>query len=207
VSRLRRAADRIREEVSLAQVLQDYGYEVYPEYGEREQQFSCDLHGDGSDNTPSARYYPESEQFFCFACGQSRDSIALVREKEGLSFWQAVKKLEKSYGLQPLPWEPPEEERTTKTVVAEALDATITAEQMIERTERLLLLTTQERSLPPTSCAKLWEAYDKTRLSYEAGGQQAQVRVIMHKIIHTTKEALRKTRSPDGPVRSVRGTK
>ena len=99
MGRAREAADRIRAEVPIVDVLYDYGYRVHPDGEDREQQFSCDLHGDGSDTKPSARVYPESASFHCFACGRSRDAITLVREKEGVEFWQAVKMLEAKHNL------------------------------------------------------------------------------------------------------------
>ena len=65
--RLKRRVARIRKAISLARVLEDYGYEVRAYDSDREQQFSCDLHGDGMDNTPSARVYPDN-WFYCFGC-------------------------------------------------------------------------------------------------------------------------------------------
>lgn len=90
-------AERIRNHVRIAQVLYDYGYNVQPV--DREQQFSCDLHGDGRDSKPSARVYPDSGSFHCFACGMSRDAISLVKEKEGVEFKEACTFLEAKYGL------------------------------------------------------------------------------------------------------------
>lgn len=65
MSRAKQRADRIREEVEIVQVLADYGYHVSAHGGDREQQFSCDLHGDGSDSKPSARAYPSSNSWYC----------------------------------------------------------------------------------------------------------------------------------------------
>ena len=75
-------AQRIKELIPIEQVLSDYGYAVHSDLGEREQQFSCDLHGDGSDNRPSARVYPETSSWYCFACSKARDAIATAQEKE-----------------------------------------------------------------------------------------------------------------------------
>jgi len=65
MSRARQAADRIREEIPIARVLADYGYNIHGDGGDREQQFQCDLHGDGQDNKPSARVYPDSDSWYC----------------------------------------------------------------------------------------------------------------------------------------------
>ena len=59
MSRLKERIARIREEIPIATVLAHYGYRVRDDGGEREQQFPCDLHGDGQDNTPSARAYDD----------------------------------------------------------------------------------------------------------------------------------------------------
>ena len=79
MGRAKDAADRIRAEVPIVDVLYGYGYAVHPDGEDREQQFSCDLHGDGADTKPSARVYPDGGSFHCFACGRSRDAITLVR--------------------------------------------------------------------------------------------------------------------------------
>ena len=141
MGRAKAAADRIRAEVPIVDVLYEYGYHVHPDGEDREQQFSCDLHGDGADTKPSARVYPDSASFHCFACGRSRDAITLVREKEGIDFWPAVKALEARYGLDPLPWEGPEEPRKDKAVhkINEALEHTTeTTEQVLNRVSRII---------------------------------------------------------------------
>jgi DNA primase len=166
MSRARRRADRIREEIPIQQVLSDYGYRIEAGY-DGEQQFSCDLHGDGQDNKPSARVYPDSASWYCFACDRTRDSIQTVREKEGMDFWPAVKALEGRYGLPTLPWEdddeaprarPPSAEQAVQT----ALQTNKSYEEVRKRVERLLENTTKDRDLPMRTTLSLWEALDKT---------------------------------------------
>ena len=165
MSRARAAADRIRAEVPIVDVLYQYGYRVHPDGDDREQQFACDLHGNGTDRAPSARVYPESASFHCFACGRSRDAITLVREKEGVEFWQAVKMLESKYGLLPLPWSAPEVDpgKQTEDRVKKALqrDHSQSVEQVFNRITRLVDSCCRERSVPPHQCAAWWEAHDK----------------------------------------------
>ena len=48
--------EQIKEFVSIEQGLNDLGYRV--QHIDREQQFPCDLHGDGRDGKFSARVYP-----------------------------------------------------------------------------------------------------------------------------------------------------
>ncbi len=189
MGRAKEAADRIREEVPIVQVLVDYGYTVHPDGGDREQQFSCDLHGDGQDSKPSARVYPQSASFHCFACGRSRDAITLVRERDSVDFWAAVKVLESRYGLPALPWSGPTHEPKDRAIhkVTEALGSRgQTTEQILKRVERLIDTLCKERELPATQCAALWETHDRV-VAYsqkpgngEADCQQAASRVLAH---------------------------
>lgn len=55
---------RIQEAGDILELLAYYGYQVRSEY-HTEQQFSCDLHGDGNDGKPSARVYPDTNSWFC----------------------------------------------------------------------------------------------------------------------------------------------
>ena len=189
MGRAKDAADRIRAEVPIVDVLYRYGYHVHPDGDDREQQFSCDLHGDGSDTKPSARVYPESASFHCFACGRSRDAITLVREKENVEFWQAVKMLESHYGLTPLPWSGPDpsEKAGSETVrrVNEALrDQEQTVDQVFTRIDRLIDSCCRERVITPDRCALWWEARDKVEYMYrkdavsEDGAKSAALRIL-----------------------------
>lgn len=92
-------AQNIKAHLGIVEVLADLGYRVYAHGGEREQQFSCDLHGDGSDSKPSARAYPDSNSWYCFACGKVRDAVSTVREKFGYDYTQACQYLEHKYGI------------------------------------------------------------------------------------------------------------
>jgi DNA primase len=183
MGRSKDSADRIRSEVPIIRVLYDYGYEVSPDGGDREQQFSCDLHGDGSDSKPSARVYPDTSSFHCFACGRSRDAITLVREKEGLDFWPAIKKIEADYGLSPLPWSGDEESGEVsrhKSVSDELREskAESTKESADTKFKRLRSLVSNaylERQVPPSVCADLWSLYDKAKHYQSQDSHQTQV--------------------------------
>lgn len=152
----------MRAEVPIAQVLNWYGYRVDSSNVEREQQFSCDLHGDGRDSRPSARLYPESNQWYCWACSQSRDAVATVRAKENKTFWDALDILEKRYGLPPLPWE--DSDSAGPGGAPEPLDLRAPAptwEAAAERLRVLLQGLTVERALPMRMTAELWQRYDR----------------------------------------------
>lgn len=169
VSRAKKRADRIRAEVPIQRVLADYGYQVDAAY-DGEQQFGCDLHGDGMDNKPSARVYPISASWYCFSCDRSRDAIETVREKEGMDFWAALKALETRHNLPALPWDDDDRVRDyhleTKpqgavAQVAAALDPTKTFADDQRVVERHLLGLTADRD-PGTmeGLLKFWEQFD-----------------------------------------------
>ena len=65
MSRSARRLAQIKSEVPIQQVLFDYGYKIHMGGQFQEQQFPCDLHGDGQDGKPSARMYPASNQWYC----------------------------------------------------------------------------------------------------------------------------------------------
>jgi len=164
VSHSRRRADRIRASIPMVRVLYDYGYAVHPDGGDREQQFQCDLHGDGKDGKPSGRLYPSSNSMYCFACGRSRDSITLTMEKEGVKFPDACLKLEKRYGLPALPMVDGDDEEDDSTDIKASLAETpVSFEDAVKRTERFLRLLTEDRSLPMGDTLRLWSNFDRVR--------------------------------------------
>jgi hypothetical protein len=167
--------------VRIDTVLESYGYQVRADT-DREQQFSCDLHGDGTDSKPSARCYPSTNQFYCFACSQSRDAIQLVREKENLSFLGAIEHLEKKYGLPSLPWEEGDREEKPTDEVAAILDAPY-ADPVRVRAERVIRALTTERADSLSRVLKMWEAFDRARL-LEEGGDPEPMRSLLKVVLH-----------------------
>jgi DNA primase len=148
----------------MVRVLYDYGYAVNPDGGDREQQFQCDLHGDGRDGKPSGRVYPSSNSMYCFACGRARDAVALAMEKEGLSFGDALTKLEGRYGLPPLP-----DSLTDLDDVHEPTLAELFAEQPTSytdaqaRADLFLKRITSARALPMLDILQLWQEFDRVQ--------------------------------------------
>ena len=197
MSRAKKAADRIRADLPMLEVLADYGYRVHPNGGDREQSFPCDLHGDGRDSRPSAIYYPRTNSFHCFACSRSRDTVTLVMEKEGLTFWPAVRKIEKQYGLPPLPWEDEDTPDTPRPQtpgqqVTTVLDGqgTVSWERATARVEAFLRGLAEERTLDPSVVVKLWEAYDKVRFMHaEKGLAEQTAATLAMKVLAAAKEA------------------
>lgn len=174
-SRSKRRADRIRADVPIAQIMSDLGYAVYPDYGDREQQYSCDLHGDGNDGTPSARLYPATQSTYCFACGKSRDAIRVVMEKMGKSFPDALAYVESRYGLPALPWDSDDEVQAPPTDQVQAaldgftLESTESTEDLHKRISRGLHLACKEHTLKMEACLKLSESLDRAAFLYEEG--------------------------------------
>lgn len=161
--RARASADRIREHVSIVQVLATLGYDVREDGGDREQQFRCDLHGSGHDDKPSARVYPDSNSWYCFGCGLTRDPIETLRAKQGQSFWEAVKVLEQAVGLDPLPMNYGSDERG-EAALAEMgfhLQHHTTFADEESRVRALLDGLTRDRDLPLDRLLSFWEAFDK----------------------------------------------
>jgi hypothetical protein len=168
MSRSKQRADRIRAEVPILEVLATYGYRITVG-GDREQQFQCDLHGDGKDGKPSARVYPDEGHWFCFACARSRDAIQTVREKEGLEFGAACSVLERRFNLPALPWEAEEDSHAWEA----ALEApVITAADAHTRASRVVVSITREKALPLPAVLLAWERLDylASKLEQDSAG-------------------------------------
>jgi DNA primase len=184
-TRQRQRAERIRKEIPIAQVLADYGYHVRSDAEDREQQFPCNLHGDGSDVKPSARIYPSSNSWYCYACSTVRDAIATVREIDNLGFNQALTFLEHKYGLPNPPWV----EEPGSKVEPPAPTGTTYAEEC-HRLSRLLDNHTKERDAPMEVLLAYWEALDKiTFLVHEEGLSERQGQGAIVKIRERLKKA------------------
>ena len=56
-------------------------------------QIRCTFHGDGYDTAPSARYYPDSDSYFCFACDQTYDIFEYLMTEKDMSFGKVVNHL------------------------------------------------------------------------------------------------------------------
>lgn len=155
---------RIKSTVSILRVLGDFGYQVRDDGGDREQQFACDLHGDGRDNSPSARVFPYGDEphWYCFACGVSRDAIETVRAKQGLGFMEAIRFLEQRYGLPTLPFDGSyQRPETAYEGVLKGLRHDKTFEDDVGQVRTLLDNMTKDQELPMLVTLAFWEAFDK----------------------------------------------
>lgn len=158
-----RSEDRIArvKALDISALLMEYGYPIHG--GNREEQFPCDLHGDGMDNKPSGRLYPETNTTYCFTCNKTRDTIELIREKEGLAFWAAVKHLEEKYSLPALPWSGDEgyQKDTTAAELSKSLNPQETFEDDLTRLTKFIKRETNDRQLPMADILTFWEARDR----------------------------------------------
>jgi len=164
-TRNERRKDRVKNDIPIAQLLLDLGYPVRGDSGDREEQFPCDMHGDGLDNKPSARIYPESNSWYCFACGVARDTIDTVQAKHDLTFMQALDWLEKKYGLTPMSFEPEDYElspvQQAQKDLAAKLDTTKSFEDDAKQYRAFLNSLTMDRDLPMTMTLRFWEGLDQ----------------------------------------------
>lgn len=95
--------EAIRQSVSAYDVLARHGHSLKKQGGQQEQ-ISCPFHG--TDNRPSARYYPETARgpsaVWCFVCRESWDCIGLWKKFTGESKFSTVLwSLERAFGLTP----------------------------------------------------------------------------------------------------------
>lgn len=185
---------RIKDAVPVEDVLSSYGYRIRTGAGGREQQFACDLHGDGLDQSMSARAY--GDHTYCFACSEARDHVDYVMIKEDLSFSQACTILEKRYGLPPLPWsdELPDRGPSVEEQISSALDdADPDFDAYKHRIERLLMNATHERDVKSVwEMMKLWGGFDKVVYLYDQGKlSEALACAALDKLRLRTMEAIK----------------
>lgn len=174
--------------MDITELLARLGYTVRPDG--TEQQFKCDLHG-GHDAKPSARVYPKSQSFYCFACGKSRDAVSLVMDTEGVDARDACTKLEAWYNLPPLPWNEEDRHDTRKEVEA-ALSPSETWERASTRCQALLQTLTEDRLLNPDATFRLWGLHDKIAWVASNGQMpQSKAKAAMDKISERVMAKLR----------------
>lgn len=174
LKRLFARVGRLNRTINLGNVLYEYGYDVYAD-GHREQQFRCDLHGD--DNKPSARFYPETNSTYCWACQKARRPVDYYVEKEGYGtldslqddpfrFDKVLTALEGRYGLEALSWKEAENpQNEAQEWIRSKLDEHTNPRTSFQddrtRIRRLLEAATVERDLEMGTLLKYWEVFDR----------------------------------------------
>lgn len=105
--------EHLLESIEMRRVLVELG--VLGKYDITTRNITCPFHAFGRERSPSARCYEESEtfpsgHFHCFTCGRTWSPIHFVMEYKAMEFWEAVKWLERTFGVIP----PPLSEMVTK---------------------------------------------------------------------------------------------
>lgn len=171
--RTQRRLNRIRDEVDILVLLENFGFRVRSNM-DREQQFSCHLHGSGQDNKPSARVYPDTQSWYCWACQKTRDAISTVREVENLTFPEALKWLESKFRLPPLPFEEGDEYAQPEKV-GDALEALLNTDRSFDQDayslSAILDMYTEDRALPLNRMTAFWDAFDKINYLVKGKGR------------------------------------
>jgi len=182
---LRRRVDNIKAQVTVADVLAHYGIDVRTT--DREFQFPCPLHGDGQDNSYSARMYPDNNDgsggTYCFACHKSRDCVRWVQDREGIeSFGKALSFVERAFHVRDVPrpyYKPgegaPETPAFGRTAPSEAgggEDPTKATLAALGNVERVLSRAVADRpeEIGLERATKLFFALDTARYELEEGG-------------------------------------
>lgn len=200
----RARVENVQKQVTIFQVLESYGIRVLTT--SNEFQFPCPLHGDGHDSGFSARAYPSENNnggtTYCWGCHKSRDVIEWVKDKEGLSFTQALKAVEDRFNVKGKPtihdfFNPHAvtEKKESKLVqeVSSILNGGTSLQQnntisasSFSRIERQIerLVDSEKVNLDMTSVLKLYYVLDKLKFSYSRGEvDDAKVSDVLAKLI------------------------
>src|ERR1700683_1038744 len=87
-------AQQLKAQIDIARVAQDYGLRLR-KYGNRYSGL-CPFH---NEKTPSFSIYGDHQFFKCFGCDAKGDVFNFVMKLEGLTFWEALKKLADQHGI------------------------------------------------------------------------------------------------------------
>jgi DNA primase len=87
-------AQDLKRQIDIARVAQDYGLRLR-KYGNRYSGL-CPFH---NEKTPSFSIYGDHQFFKCFGCDAKGDVFNFVMKLEGLTFWEALKKLADQHGI------------------------------------------------------------------------------------------------------------
>ena len=84
-------ADEIKQSVSMIEMLQYYGIEI-----NRSNFCRCPFH---QEKSASFKAYPGLRGFYCYGCHESGSVIYFVMKFFGLSFGDAIKKINEDFSL------------------------------------------------------------------------------------------------------------
>ena len=141
---------RVKQAVDIVQLMSEY---TSLKKSGRNFAGCCPFH---QERTPSLYVYVEDQGYHCFGCGAHGDAITLIREKERLSFVEAVEFLAKRTGIQ--------------------IERTDTPEARRERGERERLLAVMEFAVAFYE-RTLWEAPEAAPAREYLAGRKLSVEV------------------------------
>lgn len=179
--------DNIKGQVHITDVLDYYGITVRTKI--REFQYPCPLHGDGQDNSFSARMYPESDSTYCFACHKDRDVVEWVRDAEGLTFGKSLSFIERTFKVKNIP-KPTFDPKDTKSreEMSRLLRKQETAPTLLDGIERIetmsrRLVRTHRDKLSMYSVLKLFFVLDNLRYDIQHGNvEEDKARPVLQKL-------------------------
>jgi len=87
-------AQQLKAQIDIVRVASDYGLRLR-KYGNRYSGL-CPFH---NEKTPSFSIYADHQFFKCFGCDAKGDVFNFVMKIEGLTFWEALKKLADQHGI------------------------------------------------------------------------------------------------------------
>lgn len=85
----------VEESIPLHKLLEETGTSLAQV--SRPEQMSCPFHG--ADTSKSARYYPETNSMYCFACKKSWTPVYYWMQYQETNFMQAAESLARKYGI------------------------------------------------------------------------------------------------------------
>lgn len=85
----------VAEKVPLQNLLESTGNHLAQTI--KPQQISCPFHG--VDTSRSARFYPDTNSMYCFACKKSWDPISFWMKHQGIGFMEAARQLSSQFGV------------------------------------------------------------------------------------------------------------
>ena len=125
----RNYSEHIKQQVTMRDVAERYGFAV----STRTRKILCPFH---NDSKPSMQIYPGNKGYFCFVCNEGGSVIDFVMKYFGLSYVDAIKKLNDDFHLS-LDIDKPLDEIEKKKAVEEyrkrqeALDAKRNREKLL----------------------------------------------------------------------------
>ena len=157
---IKQAAQVIRDQVTMEQILSLYGYTTKKGF------MCCPFHGE---KEPSLKVYPKSGGWHCFGCERGGSVIDFVKEHEGCDFRTAVIAIDRALHLDLMdPHEDPEEARREARIqkklddfvdsvysVCELERCQIEIEQKDHWRKQIEILTKKDRD-PQELTAKEW---------------------------------------------------